>query len=218
MGVGTFRSRRSDDYNFQKVGIILKRPYESTLCGCHSSIGVTCLIARYEDEWPYEAYHQESTAHIHGFFHRERICMDDERICMTIYDVGNAGHVNSAVSATCHVLSREKSHMDDEITGVAFCYDVTRRETWDHLRSMIVAVKEKLPPETPVGKMMILACKCDLVDRREVDFLTVQTFAAQNDMLYFETSTKEDINVEYAFTSLAAQLLAIKNERKVRSS
>lgn len=54
--------------------------------------------------------------------------------------------------------------------------------------------------------MMIVGCKCDLAKEREVDTLTVKEYAEKNDMLFFETSAKENINVECAFVSFVAKL------------
>ena len=52
-----------------------------------------------------------------------------------------------------------------------------------------------------------MGCKCDPVQEREVDYVTVKQYADEKGLLFFETSAKEDINVEPAFVSFVAQLL-----------
>ncbi len=56
---------------------------------------------------------------------------------------------------------------------------------------------------------MILGCKCDLVEQRQVSYLTVREFVDEVGLLaiYGDQSAKENYNVEYAFMSFAAQLL-----------
>ena len=56
-----------------------------------------------------------------------------------------------------------------------------------------------------------MGCKCDLVQEREVDYVTVKQYADEKGFLFFETSAKENINVEYAFVSFVAQMMSYLN-------
>lgn len=95
-------------------------------------------------------------------------------------------------------------------SGLVFIYDVTKAQSWKDSKTVIDWALEEIrlhPPDKVKGRFLILGCKCDLVKEREVYYATVKEYADRNDMMFMETSAKENVNVEYAFVSFVAQIL-----------
>ncbi|KAJ3129341.1 Ras- protein Rab-4A, partial [Nowakowskiella sp. JEL0407] len=87
--------------------------------------------------------------------------------------------------------------------GCLLVYDITRRETFNHLVSWLEDVKQHGNEEI---KIALVANKCDLVSRRQVSREEGETFARRNNLLYLETSAKTGDNVDGAFETLASHV------------
>jgi hypothetical protein len=206
MGVGASRKRRPR--GAREVEIILACPNEDYWS--HWSVGITSLGGRFMfDMWPYE--NQESTARCYTYDYKQRIYIDDEEVLVTLSESAGSS-LNFSHPAYIRQLISKPPRVGD-VTGVAFCYDVTKLITWEHLKGYVDSFVESLPSESLKRKMLIVACKCDLVDEREVDLSTVQAYADRNGILHIETSAKENVNVEFAFVNFAAQLMACDDEK-----
>ena len=84
--------------------------------------------------------------------------------------------------------------------GAMLVYDITKRET---LAAVERWQKELLQHASKDVVMVLAGNKCDLSDDdRQVTKEEGEKFAADHNMLFFETSAKEDINVRKSFTKL----------------
>ena len=86
--------------------------------------------------------------------------------------------------------------------GVMLVYDVTNRESFDNL-------KDKWYPEVCTYSEKYTQCilvgnKCDMECKRAVESCIAKEFADSLNIPFIETSAKENINVEFAFMTLAA--------------
>ena len=93
--------------------------------------------------------------------------------------------------------------------GIVFLYCVCNSTTWEKLK---VVMQNVLDASSSFAgdnswRFMIVGCGCGLGKEREVDYETVKQYADEKGFLFFETSAKENINVEPAFVSFVAQLL-----------
>ena len=75
-------------------------------------------------------------------------------------------------------------------------YDITERETFNNLEIWINECK-KVAPETII--FVLIGNKSDLKDNRQVSYEEGETFAENNNMLFFETSAKNGDNIEKVF-------------------
>ena len=81
-------------------------------------------------------------------------------------------------------------------------YDVSRRDTFEHLSRWLEEARQNGNPNMVV---MLIGNKCDL-ERREVTTEEGQAFADKNGLIFLETSAKTSQNVEEAFLTTARRI------------
>lgn len=89
--------------------------------------------------------------------------------------------------------------------GALLVYDVTRRETFDHIVNWIREVKQNSSQSVT---MLLVGNKCDLADRRQVSQEEAMRFAAEQHLAFIETSAWTAENVDRAFLQTADEILA----------
>ncbi|KAK8653269.1 hypothetical protein V6N13_127278 [Hibiscus sabdariffa] len=99
--------------------------------------------------------------------------------------------------------------------GALLVYDITRRETFNHLTSWLEEARMHGNPDMVV---MVIGNKCDLSHRRAVSKEEGEQFAKENRLLFLETSARTSQNAEeasvipQAFIMTAAKILQNINE------
>ena len=83
-------------------------------------------------------------------------------------------------------------------------YDITSRRSFDDIKIWLDEAKTY-----GNGSMyfVLLGNKCELTNQREVSVQEAVKFAQDNQLLFFETSAKENINVFKAFESIVHRIL-----------
>ena len=82
------------------------------------------------------------------------------------------------------------------MAGALFVYDITKRDTFNHLTRWLKEVRQNGNPEMTI---MLIGNKCDLDSRRQVSHEEGERFAKENGLIFTETSAKTAFNVEDAF-------------------
>lgn len=80
--------------------------------------------------------------------------------------------------------------------GALLVYDITRRDTYNHLTRWLEEVRQNGNPDMTI---MLIGNKCDLDARRQVSTEEGERFAKENGLIFMETSAKTAFNVEEAF-------------------
>ena len=93
--------------------------------------------------------------------------------------------------------------------GVMVVYDVTRRGSFERIHRCI----RLFDPKTTV---MLLGNKCDMTDCRQVSKEEGEKLASEEGISFLETSAKNGINVEEAFTILAGDILLRQEFEELR--
>ena len=89
--------------------------------------------------------------------------------------------------------------------GIILMYDITKRESFDTISSWwndILEYKEKDFPLILVGN------KCDLEEERKVQKEEGENIAKEYNVKFYETSSKEGINIEDSFKELIKLILS----------
>ncbi|KAJ1979561.1 Ras- protein Rab-2A [Dimargaris verticillata] len=87
--------------------------------------------------------------------------------------------------------------------GALLVYDITRRDTFDHLATWLEDARKYSNPNITI---MLIGNKCDLAAKREVSREEGEAFAQENGLFFIETSAKTAANVEEAFVNTAQDI------------
>lgn len=82
-------------------------------------------------------------------------------------------------------------------------YDITRRDTFENLKTWLQDVREHANPNTVVT---VVGNKSDLESKRQVSREEGEQFAKENDLFFMEASAKSAENVEDAFVKTAQNI------------
>merc|ERR1711998_542314 len=82
-------------------------------------------------------------------------------------------------------------------------YDITRRDTFNHLTRWLEEAKQNSNPNMVI---MLIGNKSDLDHRRAVSTKEGEQFAEENGLIFLETSAKTAANVEQAFVKTAEKI------------
>jgi len=88
--------------------------------------------------------------------------------------------------------------------GIFIVYDTTTEKSFDSLSNWMKCIRENADKSVI---LMLLGNKCDLVAKRAIDSEKAQTFADENNMQFLETSAKNNINIDEAFTKIVTQII-----------
>ncbi|KAJ5070772.1 small rab-related gtpase [Anaeramoeba ignava] len=87
--------------------------------------------------------------------------------------------------------------------GIMILYDIANQNSFDNLKFWIQEIQEKAGDEVNI---ILIGTKSDLVSKRVIDTETGKKLAEQLGYSFFETSSKENININEAFESLTNQI------------
>ena len=88
--------------------------------------------------------------------------------------------------------------------GALVFYDITNRETFDHVESWLNDAKMLTKRNVSI---VIVGNKSDLSDERKVSFLEGSSLAQQHDAMFIETSALTRSNVDEVFHNLTKSVL-----------
>ncbi|KAJ5070760.1 ras-related protein rabd2a-like [Anaeramoeba ignava] len=87
--------------------------------------------------------------------------------------------------------------------GIILLYDVTNQDSFNNLKYWMKEIQEYAPDNV---NMILIGTKSDLISQKVIDTETGEKFAEQLGISFFETSSKENINVNEAFDTFFKQV------------
>ena len=150
-----------------------------------SAVGKSCLLLRYTED----IYHDSGMATIGVDFKTKYVDIDGKRAKLQIYDTSGQEKFRAITKAYYR-----GAH------GILVVFDISRRDTFNQTRMWIDSIKDASSDSIDV---ILIGNKCDL--ERAVTKEEAEDLAAQYKIRYFETSAKDNTNVEEAFTYLATE-------------
>jgi GTPase SAR1 family protein len=84
-------------------------------------------------------------------------------------------------------------------------FDITNKETFNNLNDWMNEIKKY---KIDSSKMVLIGTKCDLEDQRKITQEEARQFAFENNLIYVETSSKSNINIEESIEYLCADMLS----------
>ncbi|CAF1483563.1 unnamed protein product [Rotaria sordida] len=88
--------------------------------------------------------------------------------------------------------------------GVIICFDITNRESFDHVDKWLEEVKRHCVNQPPV---YLVGTKSDLQSQRVISYSTIKTYTDTKSLSYIETSSKTNENVDNCFIDFTRTLI-----------
>ncbi|CAN0079562.1 unnamed protein product, partial [Ectocarpus sp. 13 AM-2016] len=117
---------------------------------------------------------------------------DSKRIKLQIWDT--AGQERFRTITTSYFRGAQ---------GILLVYDVTDKKSFNSIRNWVAQIQQHA--DVAVNKILI-GNKCDMDEDREVSREEGAQLAAEYGIQFFETSAKNDINVEKGFITIAREV------------
>jgi len=153
-----------------------------------TGVGKSCLLLRYTDN----RFHQQHDLTIGVEFGSRMINIDNKDIKLQIWDTAGQESFRSITRSYYRGAA-----------GALLVYDITRRETFNHLTSWLDDARQHSSSEMTI---MLIGNKSDLESKREVSIQDGELFAKENGLIFLETSAKTSDNVERAFRDTAEKI------------
>jgi len=150
-----------------------------------SGVGKSCLLLQFTDK-RFEPVHDLT---IGVEFGARMVVLDSKQIKLQIWDTAGQESFRSITRSYYRGAC-----------GALLVYDVTRRETFDHLQSWLEDARQNANTNMTI---MLIGNKCDLENKRQVSREEGEQFAAQHNLIFMETSAKTAHNVDDAFINTA---------------
>ena len=163
---------------------IKRKDIRITILG-DSAVGKTALISRFLTQNFEEHY---LTTIGKDKLEKKVVMKDGNEIKLIIWDTAGQERFHSIATSTI-----KGSH------GIILTFDLTKRSSFNSLESWLNDIKEN-SNEVPV---VIFGNKCDLFENYEVENEEAKKFAKEHNLQYFETSAKQNVNVQEGFNSIA---------------
>ncbi|KAK4336814.1 hypothetical protein RND71_043693 [Anisodus tanguticus] len=162
-----------------------------------SGVGKSSLLLRFGDN----TFNGSYITTIGVDFKIKTIEIDGEKIKLQIWDTAGQERFRTITSTYYR-----GTH------GVIVVYDVTKPETFINIKRWL----HEIDQNCDVVNRILVGNKNDNPDRKEVQTDDAQKFAASLNIQLFETSAKENINVEEMFFCITRMLLKNKKNQKLR--
>lgn len=154
-----------------------------------SKVGKTCLINSYVTH----TFNVNQLSTVGLDFRTKKLKIQDKQVNLSIYDT--AGQERFRNLATGYMKSAD---------GFLVCFDITSESTLEKANYWVESIRNTARKNV---QMLIIGNKCDLEEEREVTFEQGEKFAADNNTIYLETSSKQQIGVDKAFETLVTKIL-----------
>lgn len=154
-----------------------------------TGVGKSCLLLQFTDK----RFRTDHDLTIGVEFGARLISIDGKAIKLQIWDTAGQESFKSIT----------RSYYRGAI-GALLVYDVSRRETFNHLEHWLREAKEHDRDDRMV--IMLIGNKSDLVNQREVSEEEGRRFAQEHNLHFIETSAKTAQNVEQAFINTAREI------------
>ncbi|KAF7141977.1 hypothetical protein RHSIM_Rhsim06G0181500 [Rhododendron simsii] len=146
-----------------------------------TGVGKSCLLLQFTDK-RFQPVHDLT---IGVEFGARMVTIDSKPIKLQIWDTAGQESFRSITRSYYRGAA-----------GALLVYDITRRETFNHLASWLEDARQHANANMTI---MLIGNKCDLAHRRAVSTEEGEQFAKENGLIFMEASAKTAQNVEESY-------------------
>jgi Ras-related protein Rab-2A len=159
-----------------------------------SFVGKSKILLRYTNN----SYNENFVITIGAEFGAKTINIDGQEIRIQIWDTAGMENFKSIT----------RSYYKNSICAL-IVYDISNKDSFKNVLNWIEDCKVFSPKNI---LLVLIGNKCDLEEKRQVFIEEGKKVAEENDMIFFETSAKDNININEVFLKSAQKILEnIKN-------
>mmetsp|Transcript_45860 Transcript_45860/g.107617 ORF Transcript_45860/g.107617 Transcript_45860/m.107617 type:complete len:212 (+) Transcript_45860:204-839(+) len=154
-----------------------------------SGVGKSCLLLRFSDD----SFTTSFITTIGIDFKIRQIEQDGKRLKLQIWDT--AGQERFRTITTAYYRGA---------MGILLVYDVTDEQSFQNIRNWMGQIAQYAASN--VNKILV-GNKCDMLDKKVIETARGQALADEYGIAFYETSAKNNINVDKAFTDIAKDVM-----------
>ena len=159
-----------------------------------SFVGKSKILLRYTNN----EYNENFVITIGAEFGAKTINIDGQEIRIQIWDTAGMENFKSIT----------RSYYKNSICAL-IVYDISNKDSFKNVLNWIEDCKVFSPKNI---LLVLIGNKCDLEEKRQVSIEEGKKVAEENDMIFFETSAKDNINIDEVFLKSYKKILEnIKN-------
>lgn len=153
-----------------------------------SGVGKTCLLLRYAND----SFSNTFITTIGIDFKIKQLQLGDKKVKLQIWDT--AGQERFRTITTSYFRGAQ---------GILLVYDVTDRHTFESLRNWVSQIQQHADISV---NMILIGNKCDMESQRAVKWDEGKALADSYGIQFYETSAKQETNVQEAFVAIATEV------------
>ena len=165
----------------------------------NSGVGKSCLLLRFSDD----TYSNDYISTIGVDFKIKTVELDGKTVKLQIWDTAGQERFRTITSSYYR-----GSH------GIIIVYDVTDQESFNGVNMWLQEIDRYA---TSSVLKLLVGNKCDLADKRVVEYDVAKEFGDANNMPFLETSALDSTNVEEAFLTMAREIKESMAKQKLSS-
>mmetsp|Transcript_910 Transcript_910/g.1453 ORF Transcript_910/g.1453 Transcript_910/m.1453 type:complete len:209 (-) Transcript_910:532-1158(-) len=156
------------------------------------AVGKSSILLRFTDN----TFNETQASTIGVDFKVKMLEQSGQRIKVTIWDTAGQERFRTLTSSYYRGAQ-----------GIVLTYDVTRRETFEHMNQWLEEVKQYTPGAGKDVILVLVGNKVDLDEKRQVSRKEGEAWARQRGMLFIETSAKTKLGIQQVFQELIQKIL-----------
>eukprot|EP00727_Mastigamoeba_balamuthi_P007072 m51a1_g2986 putative rab2 -family small gtpase (265) ;mRNA; f:734941-736321 len=162
-----------------------------------SGVGKTCVLMQFTDE-TFSPVHSPTVGVEFG---SKVVTVQEQKVKLQIWDtVSRAGQEN--------FRNITRSYYRSSVAAL-LVYDISRRSSFDNLSGWLGELRSNCQPGTI---LVLVGNKCDLEETRTVTKDEGSRFAADNGLMFFESSAKTAHNVPEMFMQVVDRFVALRSK------
>ena len=163
-----------------------------------SMVGKTCLITRYTND----KFGGRYLCTVGIDFQKKKIIKNNKNILLQIWDTAGQERFRNVTKNYFHTSQ-----------GFVLAYDINNKESFEKVQFWVNEIRTNADEKI---KCILIGTKCDM-DKREVSEEEGRELANQYGYQFFETSAKENINIDETFEALVTEILSNFKDNKRES-